>query len=258
MDSEWCSSRQCREMEPSLSPRIRGGLLVPGDWQVDSRSVVTGLTGALRARGGELCCCGVRGLRLGLAGAVTGVETEDGRVLAAGTVVVAAGAHSAVLGGLPASAIPPVRPVKGEILRLRADPHDLPFTRTIRGSVQGRSVYLLARTSGEVVVGATMQEAGFDTTVRSGAVHDLLHAAIELVPAIEELPLEEALAGLRPGTPDNAPVLGPSPVPGLAYATGHHRNGVLLAPFTADVMLTVLTTGALPAEAAWLGVGRFG
>ncbi len=257
LDSQWRASRQCRELEPLLSPRIRGGLFAPGDWQIDPRVVVTALIRAFANRGGRLCRSSARRLHFDARNSVGGVELAGGQVLAAGAVVIAAGAHSAVLGGLPPEATPPVRPIKGEILRLRADPEDLPFTRTIRGTARGRSVYLVARSSGEVVVGATMQEAGFDTTVRSGAVHDLLHAAIDLVPAIEELPIEETLAALRPGTPDNAPVLGPSSTPGLLFATGHHRNGVLLAPFTADAMLEVLTTGALPAEAASLGAGRF-
>jgi glycine oxidase len=257
LESEWCSSRQCRELEPLLSPRVRGGLRVGGDWQVDPRAVVAALEEAFARRSGHLQRSLVRRLLTGPDGTVTGVELDDGTAVATGTVVVAAGARSANLPGLPDDAVPPVRPVKGEILRLRADPASLPFVRNIRGSVQGRSLYLVARHNGEVVVGATTQEAGFDTTVRSGAVHDLLHAAIDLVPAIEELPLVEALAGSRPGTPDNLPVLGPSAAPGLVFATGHYRNGVLLAPFTADAVGAVLAGGALPAEATTLGIERF-
>jgi glycine oxidase len=140
---------------------------------------------------------------------------------------------------------------------LQADPAGLPFTRNIRAIVEGRAVYLVARLNGEVVVGATTQEAGFDTTVRAGAVHDLLHAAVDVVPAIEELALVEARAGLRPATPDNAPLLGPSSTPGLVIATGHYRHGMLLAPFTADTVMAVLAGGALPVEAAALHPGRF-
>jgi len=257
LDSEWCSPRQCLELEPLLSSRIRGGLRVGGDWQVDPRAVVAALVEAFARRSGHLQRSWVRRLVTGPKATVTGVELDDGTVMAAGTVVVAAGAHSASLAGLPDDAVPPVRPVKGEILRLRADPSRLPFTRNIRGSVRGHSLYLVARLNGEVVVGATVLEAGFDTTVRSGAVHDLLHAAIDLVPAIEELPLVEALAGSRPGTPDNLPVLGPSAAPGLVFATGHYRNGVLLAPFTADAVGAVLSGGALPTEATSLGIERF-
>ncbi|HEY1733916.1 MAG TPA: glycine oxidase ThiO, partial [Acidimicrobiales bacterium] len=257
LDSEWCSTRQCRQLEPLLSPRLKGGLSVRGDWQVDSRAVVTALESAFTRRGGMLHARSVRRLLAGVDGAVTGVELDDGATLRAGTVVLAAGAHSAGIAGIPAGAVPPVRPVKGEILRLQADPAGLPFTRNIRAIVEGRAVYLVARLNGEVVVGATTQEAGFDTTVRAGAVHDLLHAAVDVVPAIEELALVEARAGLRPATPDNAPLLGPSSTPGLVIATGHYRHGMLLAPFTADTVMAVLAGGALPVEAAALHPGRF-
>ena len=257
LDSEWCSTTQCRELEPLLSPRVRGGLFVSGDWQVEPRAVVGALLTALARRGGHLRRRLVRRILCVPGGAVNGVELEDGSVVSANTVVLAAGAYSATLPGLEDSALPPVRPVKGEILRLQADPTVMPLTRNIRATVQGRSVYLVPRVNGEVVVGATMQEAGFDTSVRSGAIHDLLHAAIDLVPAIEELPLIETMAGLRPGTPDNAPLLGWSTVPGLVFATGHYRHGMLLAPYTADVLAEVLAGGDLPAEAASLSATRF-
>jgi glycine oxidase len=256
LTSEWCSSRRCRELEPLLSPSVRGGLLVRGDWQVDPRAVVVALMEAVTGQGGTLDHRQVRALCL-IHDRVTGVELDDGTVVTAGTVLLAAGARSAGLAGLPPGLTPPVRPVKGEILRLRADPGDPPFARTIRGSVEGRSVYLIARSTGEVVIGATVQEAGFDTTVRSGAVHDLLHAAIDLVPAVEELEFVEARSGLRPGTPDNGPILGSAPVPGLVYATGHHRNGVLLAPLTADAVVAVLGGHPLPVDAAAFSLGRF-
>lgn len=257
LDSEWCSSIECRELEPLLSPRVRGGLRVGGDWQVDPRAVVSALVAAFARRGGHLHKRSVGRILRAPEGAVHGVELDDGSVVLAGTVVLAAGAYSATLAGLDDGELPPVRPVKGEILRLQADPRAMPFIRNIRATVQGRSVYLVPRLNGEVVVGATMQEAGFDTSVRSGAIHDLLHAAIDLVPAIEELPLIETMAGLRPGTPDNAPLLGCSTVPGLVFATGHYRHGMLLAPYTADVLAEVLAGGDLPAEAASLSATRF-
>jgi glycine oxidase len=257
LESEWCSSRRCRTLEPLLSPNVRGGVFAPGDWQVDPRAVVTALIAALRFHEVPLRRLGVRRVRVGARGRATGVDLDDGTVLTAQTVVVCAGAHSAVAIGLSADVAPRVRPVKGEILRLQADPAEMPFTRIIRGSVEGRSVYLVPRSNGEVVIGATMQEAGFDTSVRAGAVHDLLHAAISLVPAIEELRMVETSAGLRPGTADNAPLLGPSTVDGLVFATGHHRNGVLLAPFTADVISRVLAGEDLPGEAGFLSARRF-
>lgn len=166
---------------------------------------------------------------------VTDLTTLDG------TVVVAAGCGSAALTGLP------VRPVKGQVLRLRIPPERAPFlSRTVRATVRGSHVYLVPRVSGELVVGATSEEQGWDTTVTAGGVYELLRDAHELVPGLTELPLVETRAGLRPGTPDNAPLLGPTALPGLQLATGHYRNGVLLAPVTGEVLAHSLATGVLP------------
>lgn len=112
--------------------------------------------------------------------------------------------------------------------------------------MRGSHVYLVPRANGELVVGATTEELGWDTTVTAGGVYELLRDAHELVPGITELPLTETRAGLRPASPDNAPLLGPTALAGLHLATGHHRNGVLLTPVTGDVMAHVLTTGELP------------
>lgn len=265
LSSEPCTARRCRELEPLLSPSVRGGLYVETDWQVDPRRVVDALARALVRRGGRLLLHSVGRLLVGdgsepptcptVPGAARGVELDDGSVVAADSVVLATGV-SVSLPGLSAAAVPPVRPVKGEILRLQsADPSMLP-SRTVRGSVRGRPVYLVPRSSGELVVGATMQEAGFDTSVRAGAIADLLEAAIDLVPAVAEFSVTECIARLRPATPDNAPVLGPAPVPGLHLATGHHRNGVLLAPVTGDALVASLCTGTLPDRFAAFGMER--
>ncbi len=260
LESEVCSSRRCREIEPLLAPSVRGGLFVAGDWQVDPRRVVGALERALSRRGGRLVTSAVQRLRTtGEEGArsVEGVELEDGSGLDAATVVLASGARAALLEGLPEEAVPPVRPVKGEILRLGATASGLRPSLTVRAHVRGQFVYVVPRTDGEVVVGATMQEAGFDTGVRAGAVLDLLRAAIDLLPALSELSVSECLAASRPGTPDNGPVLGPTPVDGLLLATGHHRNGVLLAPVTGDALVGALSGGGLPREAASFTLGRF-
>ncbi|MYV72030.1 FAD-dependent oxidoreductase, partial [Streptomyces sp. SID2131] len=170
----------------------------------------------------------------------------------------AAGSLSGRLAGVPDEVLPPVRPVKGQVLRLRVPPAYAPFlSRTVRAVVRGSHVYLVPRENGELVVGATSEELGWDTTVTAGGVYELLRDAHELVPGITELPLTETLAGLRPGSPDNAPLLGPTALPGLLMATGHHRNGVLLTPVTGDVMAEVLTTGALPDEARPFTPRRF-
>jgi glycine oxidase len=164
--------------------------------------------------------------------------------------VLAAGWASADIAGVPAGAVPPVRPVKGQIIRLRTTPAmgaaGLPpglLQRTVRGIVRGATVYLVPRDNGELVIGATQEELGADTTVTAGGVWELLRDARTIVPGITELEIADIVAGLRPGTPDNAPVLGPVELPGLVLATGHFRAGVLLAPVTADTMATFLHTG---------------
>lgn len=249
------SSRECRTREPSLSPRVRGGVLAANDHQVDSRLAVQALLATVERSGVTVVREPVSALSV--AGrAVTGVDTPGGPH-ACGTVVVAAGSWSADIAGIPPAVVPPVRPVKGQILRLRFDPAAAPLLGTVRGLVAGRSVYLVPRSHGELVVGATVEEVGFDTTVTAGAVHDLLQAAIDLVPEVGELELVEATARLRPGTPDNAPLLGPTGLGGLVLATGHHRNGVLLAPVTAEVITSVVTTGTVPPTAVGFDPGRF-
>jgi glycine oxidase len=185
-------------------------------------------------------------------GRATGVHLADGTALAAGTVVLALGAHSGTLPGAPDV---PVRPVKGQILRLAGAAGLL--TGTVRALVRGRHVYLVPCAGDRLIVGATVEDRGFDDRVTAGGVHDLLRDAIEVVPGISELELVETLARWRPGTPDNAPVLGPAGVPGLVLATGHHRNGALLTPVTADLVTELLVTGELPGLAAPFTLDRF-
>ena len=158
----------------------------------------------------------------------------------------------------PTGDVAPVRPVKGRILRLRSDPSVPVIGRAIRAMAQGRSVYLVPRANGEVVVGATMEERGADTTVTAGAVYDLLRAAVAVVPEVAELELSEAMAGLRPGSPDNGPILGAASTPGLFLATGHYRNGVLLAPLTADALFEALSGRDIGGAAAAFSLRRFG
>jgi glycine oxidase len=255
--SEWLSALDCRRLEPRLSPRIRGALWVAGDWQVDNRAVVRALLSAAANAGVAQRLEAVRRL-VGDESRIGGVELGDGTVLAADTVVLAAGAYTAGIDGLPEAARPPVRPVKGEILRLACEPADPVLTHTVRAVVEGRAVYVVPRRHGEVVVGASVQEAGFDTRVRAGAVEELLRAAVDLVPGLAELELRECLAGLRPGTPDNGPIFGRTPVAGLVLATGHYRNGLLLTPVTVDAIDEVLAGRDLPEVAAPFGLERFG
>ncbi len=257
LESEWISGRDCRRLEPMLAPGVRGGLRVDGDHQVDPRRLATAL---LRACEGA----GVTFLRE-LVARITvdgdrarGALLRDGTALAAEHTVLAAGSRSGSVAGLPEHVLPPVRPVKGQVLRLRIPGAYAPFlSRTVRGVVRGGHVYLVPRENGELVVGATSEEMGWDTEVTAGGVYELLRDAHDLVPGITELPLAETLAGLRPGSPDNAPLLGPSALPGLLLATGHHRNGVLLTPVTGDIMAEALTTGEVPPYARPFTPARF-
>ena len=167
-------------------------------------------------------------------------------------MVVAAGAWSPSLA--PDGTGPPVRPVKGQILELRArGAMEEPFTRVIRSP----RCYLVARGDGRVMLGATMEEQGFDTTVTADGVYRLLEAAWEVVPEVGELELVAAAAGLRPGTPDNAAVVGRGELDGLVWATGHWRNGVLMTPLTGEIVADLLTGGDLSEELTPLDPGRF-
>ena len=246
LESEWLTGRECRRLEPMLAPGVRGGLRVDGDHQVDPRRLAAALLAACERAGVALHRANAARL-LVTADRAAGVVLDDGTELRAGQTVLAAGSLSGRLAGVPAGAVPPVRPVKGQVLRLTVPPAYAPFlSRTVRAVVRGSHVYLVPRENGELVVGATSEELGWDTTVTAGGVYELLRDAHELVPGITELPLTETRAGLRPGSPDNAPLLGPSELPGLHLATGHYRNGVLLTPLTGDVMAELLTTGELP------------
>ncbi|WP_020119881.1 glycine oxidase ThiO [Streptomyces canus] len=257
LESEWLSGRECRRLEPMLAPGVRGGLRVDGDHQIDPRRLTRALLAACERAGvlfhrtwaQRLCVVRDR---------AAGVATTDGEELGAEQVVLAAGSLSGRLEGVPQALLPPVRPVKGQVLRLTVPPRHAPFlSRTVRAVVRGSHVYLVPRESGELVIGATSEELGWDTTVTAGGVYELLRDAHELVPGITELPLTETRAGLRPGSPDNAPLLGPTELPGLLLATGHYRNGVLLTPVTGDALAHALTTGELPEVARPFTPRRF-
>ncbi|WP_327182569.1 glycine oxidase ThiO [Streptomyces sp. NBC_01334] len=258
LESEWLSGRECRRLEPLLAPGVRGGLRVDGDHQIDPRRLTAALVAACERAG--VAFHRVRAERLSVVGGrATGVVTRDGTALEAGQVVLAGGSLSGRLAGVPQDVLPPVRPVKGQVLRLTVPPRYAPFlSRTVRAVVRGSQVYLVPRENGELVVGATSEELGWDTTVTAGGVYELLRDAHELVPGITELPLTETRAGLRPGSPDNAPLLGPTELAGLLLATGHYRNGVLLTPVTGDAMAHALATGELPDEARPFTPRRFG
>jgi glycine oxidase len=257
------TARECRAAEPMLDPSVRGGLLAPDDGSIDPRLLAKALLQGVEDAGARLARQHVTEI-ICLGGRVAGIRLADDSVVNAPWVVLAAGWQSAQIPGLPDGIAPPVRPVKGQIMRLRTTavtaaaglPPGL-LQRTVRGIVRGCSVYLVPRESGELVVGATQEELGCDTTVTAGGVWELLRDARTLVPGITELEVVDMVAGLRPGTPDNAPVLGPSELPGLVLATGHFRAGVLLAPVTADTVAAFLRTGTPHPSWRPFAPGRF-
>lgn len=257
LESEWLTGRECRRLEPMLAPGVRGGLRVDGDHQVDPRRLAAALVTACERAG--VVFHRQRAERLAVTGdRAAGAVLADGTQPAADQVVLAAGSLSGRLAGVPEHVLPPVRPVKGQVLRLTVPTAYAPFlSRTVRAVVRGSHVYLVPRENGELVIGATSEELGWDTTVTAGGVYELLRDAHELVPGITELPLTETRAGLRPASPDNAPLLGRTALPGLHLATGHHRNGVLLTPVTGDVMAQLLAGGGLPEVARPFSPGRF-
>lgn len=258
LDVARLSASECRQLVPALAPGVRGGALASHDHQVDNRRLLAALLAAGERSGVTMVREPVGAVALGPDGTATGVRLAGGRVLAAGAVVVAAGAESGRLAGVPEGALPPVRPVKGHVVRLRG-PADRPLLwQTVRGLVHGRPCYLVPRLDGSLVVGATSEERGFDRTVQAGAVHALLDDARALVPGIDELELVECLAGLRPGSPDNAPFVGWTSVGRLAVAAGHYRNGILLAPITAEALASLLRGGTVPEPLATFGPSRAG
>jgi glycine oxidase len=230
---------QARELEPALAPTVRLALEAPDDHSVDPRRVLAALRQACESAGVKLReHAPVARVELDADGKqVTGVSLRDGERLLAGQVVIAAGPWSERIDGLPSAAAVPVRPVKGQILRLR-DPAGAGLLRRV---LRFRGGYLVPRGDGRYVLGATVEERGFELAPTAGAVYELLRDARELVPGISELEIEELSVGLRPGTPDNAPAIGPGAVRGLIWATGHYRNGILLAPLTAELVVGVLT-----------------
>ena len=246
------SASEARRREPAIAPTLRLALAVPDDHAVDPRALARALALAVERSGGTVrehapvarVLAGER---------IEGVELAGGERIAAEQVVVAAGAWVEALDGLPAEARVPVRPVKGQIMRLR-DPAGPGLLRHVLRMQPG---YLVPRGDGRYVLGATMEEQGFDTSPTAGGVFELLRDAIELVPGVAELAIEEVAAGLRPGTPDNAPVLGAGALPGLHWAAGHFRHGVLLAPITAELLAASLAGEQSSSLAAPFASARF-
>ncbi len=247
---------EARRREPALAPTLRLALDIPGDHAIDPRALSAALAVAFEHAGGIVReQADVARIALSDDGErVAGVElAQDGERIDADQVVIAAGAWVDQLDGIPAHARVPVRPVKGQIMRLRDPAGPGLLTRVIRMPPG----YLVPRGDGRYVLGATMEEQGFDTAPTAGGAFELLRDAIELVPGVAELQIEEVAAGLRPGTPDNAPVLGAGALEGLQWAAGCFRHGILLAPIVADALAAALTGEELPPAAQPFTAARF-
>lgn len=252
------SGSQVRDLEPMLSPNVLGASLVRSDHSVDNRALVVALIAACKANAVEFVTERAVGIEfeMGSEGKkVCGVRT-DHQLISAARIVIAAGAWSSQILGAESLG---VRPIMGEILRVAPrDGAPETITHTIRGTVRGFPVYLVPRLNGEIVIGATQLETGFDIEPTAGGIFQLLRDAREVFPYLSEMRIVELMAGLRPGSPDNAPLMGPlANREGLYAATGHYRNGVLLTPATGDVMRAYLTDTTVPEYAKAYTPHRF-
>jgi glycine oxidase len=252
VDSRWLSRAEALELEPYLNPRLVGALLVPGDHQVENRILVAALKvafgragGILHEEAGDVAVRTSRNRAVGVTAA--GVEYP------AETVIVTAGAWTPDVAGLPPADTPPVRPVKGQMLALTMDPAAPILTHVL----WTQKAYLVPRRDGRLLIGATTEERGFDTTLTAGGMLSLLESAWRALPGIEELPIAENWVGFRPGSRDDAPILGATGTEGLILATGHHRNGILLTPATADAIARLVLTGEADEAVADFGLSRF-
>jgi glycine oxidase len=235
---EWLSGADARHREPHLAPGVTAALFSASDHQVDNRLLVPALISAFRRAGGHLHeCVAIDHIEIA-GGHAVGVRLNE-EVVPADIVVLAAGAWSREIGGLPASARPPVRPVKGQMLALRMDP----AAPLLRHVLWAPRAYLVPRGDGRLIIGASVEERGFDRSLTAGATLALLDGAWRVLPGIEELPIDEMWVGFRPGSRDDAPILGACEIGGLVLATGHHRNGILLTPITADAISRLILSG---------------
>jgi len=241
---------QARRAEPALAPTVRLALELPDDHSIDPRRLVAALRETVEVRPGRVTRLLARD------GRVTGVELEDGSVLAAGAVVLAPGVHAPRI-DMPEEARVPVRPVKGQVLRLRDPRGERPDPPLVERTIRGEQAYLVPRGDGNYVLGATMEERGWDTAPTAGGVYELIRDMSELVPGVLELEIAELEAGLRPATPDNLPAIGRGALENLLWAAGHHRNGVLLTPVTAELVAGALTGEPLPEWALPADPSRF-
>lgn len=252
LESEWLTPSACRELEPGLAPKVAGGVIARHEGVADPRVLVKALVAALGRLEVELVT-GAEVTEVELGAVEVAARTADGSEYRGGILVLATGCDAGRTPWLPEEARPPVRPVKGEIVTLRSRGPEPLCSRIVVGD----RLYIVPREDGRALVGATVEEQGFDTTVTAGGVHELLREGYRTLPDIAEMELVEARAGLRPGTPDNAPLIGPGAVDGLLLATGHFRNGVLLAPATASAVASLLAGESPRVDVSPFAAGRF-
>ena len=251
---QWISAADTRRREPHLAGKLAGAVFSPEDTQVDNRKLVAALRVAAQAAGASVSehqpvrAISSRG------GRVDGIILGDGTKVPADVVVLAAGAWARSIEGVDPKLRPPVRPIKGQMLALRMNP----AAPLLSHVVWAPGAYLVPRRDGRLLVGATVEEKGYDTSLTAGGMLTLLEAAWRAVPAIEELAIDEMWVGHRPGSRDDAPILGAGPIDGLIYASGHHRNGILLAPITADAIVRLVLDSAVEAVIRPFGIERFG
>ncbi|HTO98862.1 MAG TPA: glycine oxidase ThiO [Myxococcales bacterium] len=240
---------EVRRLEPALDPRVRGALWFKEEASIDPRPLARALHLAAHAAGAKFLSGQVRRI-VQVEGRAIGVDHDRGR-LHAGAVVLAAGSWSATVEG---SGLPPgaVRPVRGQIALLDTRP---PLLGRVVFSDKG---YVVPRADGRVLCGSTMEEVGFERAVTAGGVRGILDLAMEIAPGLASAPLLETWCNFRPASPDGWPVLGPSAVPGLYYATGHTRNGILLCPITAEAIAAAILGRPPPVDLSPFSVARLG
>jgi glycine oxidase len=248
------SAADCRREEPRLAATVAGGMLVPDGGAVNPRQLTAALLRAVRELGGTLVKDRARDLLL--SDRAEGVRLDSGAVIYGDRIVLAAGCWTHELGGLQPGTVPRIRPFKGQVLRFRAEGQFL--RRATRAAAGGSSVYLVPRPDGEFVVGATYEEAGYDTSVTAEGMLELFGKMRAALASLAGLEFTEAIAGLRPAAPDDLPVLGMSSVPGLIVAAGHGRMGIQLTPATAAAITALLFDGELTDVARPLSPDRFG
>ncbi|HLH91806.1 MAG TPA: glycine oxidase ThiO [Xanthobacteraceae bacterium] len=251
--TNWLDGAAARALEPGLRPAVTAGIFCPDDHQVDPRRLVPALRNALAARGGKLIEQ-VPVYSLDIEGSkVNGVVTPEG-LCRAGAVILANGAWAGTRELTGEALSIPVRPLKGQALCLRANAR----TGLPTHVVWSEQVHLAPKAGGRVVVGSTVEECGFDRAVTAGAVFALLEGARRALPSIEDMEIEAVWTGFRPTSDDDAPILGTCDIAGLVLATGHHRNGILLAPATAQAIHDLVTEGSMAGAAVRFGLARFG